>query len=105
MSDIIRIQMMGTFTIYINERKADRLVNKSPKGMALMQYLILNRMQSVPTYQILATLWDEEKSANPENALKTLVSRMRALLNQISPGLGKCIVSDRGAYHWKIFPE
>ena len=104
MSDIIRIQMMGTFTIYINEHKADRLVNKSPKGMALMQYLILNRTQSVPTYQILATLWDEEKSANPENALKTLVSRMRALLNQISPGLGKCIVSDRGAYHWENLP-
>lgn len=81
MSDMIRIQMMGTFTIYINEQKADRLVNKSRKGMALMQYLILNREQPVPNYRLLATLWDEEKSANPENALKTLVSRMRALLN------------------------
>lgn len=104
MSDMIRIQMMGTFTIYINEQKADRLVNKSRKGMALMQYLILNREQPVPNYRLLATLWDEEKSANPENALKTLVSRMRALLNQISPELGKCIVADRGAYHWENLP-
>ena len=42
MSDQIRIQMMGTFTIYINESQADHLVNKSRKGVALMQYLILN---------------------------------------------------------------
>ena len=44
------------------------------------------------------TLWSEDKSANPENALKTLVSRLRALLNQMSPGLGKCIVADRGYF-------
>lgn len=104
MSDIIRIQMMDTFTIYINEVRADQMVNKSKKGVALMQNLILNRGQAVPNYRLLATLWPDEKSANPENALKTLVSRMRALLNQISPDLGKCIVADRGAYHWECMP-
>ena len=104
MSDQIRIQMMDTFTIYINEAQADHMVNKSRKGVALMQYLILNREQPVPNYRLLATLWSEEKSVNPENALKTLVSRMRALLNQVSPGLGKSIVADRGAYHWELQP-
>ena len=104
MQDIIRIQLMNEFTVYINEEKADHLVNKSRKGVALMQYLILNQGQPVPNYRLLATLWDEEKSSNPENALKTLVSRMRALLNQVSPDLGKCIVADRGAYHWESLP-
>lgn len=104
MADIIRIQMMDEFTVYINEEKADHLVNKSRKGVALMQYLILHQGQPVPNYRLLVTLWDEEKSSNPENALKTLVSRMRALLNQVSPGLGKCIVADRGAYHWESLP-
>ena len=104
MQDIIRIQMMNEFTLYINEQKADHLVNKSRKGVALMQYLILHQGQPVPNYRLLATLWDEEKSSNPENALKTLVSRMRALLNQVSPNLGKCIVADRGAYHWQSLP-
>lgn len=104
MADTIRIQMMDEFTVYINEQKADHLVNKSRKGVALMQYLILNGGQPVPNYRLLVTLWDEEKSSNPENALKTLVSRLRALLNQLSPGLGKCIVADRGAYHWESLP-
>lgn len=104
MGDTIRIQMMNTFTIYINEIQADHMVNKSRKGVALMQYLILNREQPVPNQRLLAALWSEEKSANPENALKTLVSRLRALLNQLSPGLGQAIVADRNAYHWQLLP-
>lgn len=104
MSDIIRLQLMDNFAIYINEQKCDHMVNKSRKGLALMQCLILKRGQSVPNYRLLATFWPEEESSNPENALKTLVSRMRALLNQVSPGMGNCIVADRGAYHWECMP-
>ena len=29
---------------------------------------------------------------------------MRTLLNQVSPDMGQCIVSDRGAYHWECLP-
>lgn len=105
MSVKIRIQLMDTFTVYINEQKADHLISKTKKGVALMQYLILSQGQPIPNYRLLATLWSEERSTNPENALKTLVSRLRALLNQVSPGLGKCIVADRGAYHWENLPD
>ena len=101
MADTIRIQMMDHFLIFIDEKKTDHLATKSKKGAALIQYLILNEGAPVPNHQLLSTLWDEEKSTNPENALKTLVSRLRVLLNQIDPELGACIVSDRGAYHWE----
>lgn len=101
MAESIRIQMMDHFMIYIDEKKTDQLVNKSRKGAAFIQYLILNGGDSVPNYKLLSALWDEDKSSNPENALKTLVSRLRVLLNQIDEGLGNCIVADRGAYHWE----
>ena len=104
MADTIRIQMMDHFLIYIDEKKTDHLAAKSKKGAALVQYLILNEGEPVPNQKLLAALWDEEKSTNPENALKTLVSRLRVLLNQIDPALGPCVVSDRGAYHWQC-PE
>ncbi len=103
--DTIRIQLMDSFTVYINEKNAEYLSTKSRKGSAFMQYLILNRGQSVPNYRLLSTLWADEAGANPENALKTLVSRFRTLLNQVSPGLGQCIVADRGAYHWECLPD
>ena len=102
MQDTIRIQMMHTFMMYINERTADGLVQKSKKGVSLIQHLILYRGAPVPNQQLLETLWSDDDSSNPESALKTLVSRTRALLNQVSEGLGDCIVSDRGAYHWQL---
>ena len=105
MDTSIRIQLMNTFAIYIDTQEANQLLAKSRKGVALMQYLILNGGQSVPNYRILGTLWADDHSANPENALKTLVSRLRIILNQIYPGMGACIVADRGAYHWKSLPN
>ena len=104
MGDTVRIQMMGRFLIYINEQRMENPVSKSRKGTALMEYLILNRGQPVPNQQLLHELWGGHSVTNPENALKTLVSRMRMTLNQMSEGMGGCIVSDRGAYHWQSLP-
>lgn len=95
---------MGNFAVYIDETRCDDMLNKSHKGTALMQYLIINEEQPVPNQRLLATLWSDDKTGNPENALKTLVSRTRAMLNQISPGFGNCIVADRGAYRWENGP-
>ncbi len=96
--------MMGNFLIYINEQRVENPVSKSRKGTALVEYLVLHRGKPVPNQQLLSALWPEHSVTNPENALKTLVSRMRTLLNQMSAGLGACIVSDRGAYHWETLP-
>lgn len=104
MADRIHIQLMDNFAIYINEKQRDQMINKSRKGIALMQYLILNGGLPVSNHRLLNTFWSEEKSSNPENALKTLISRMRTMLNQFVDGLGNCIVADRGAYHWENMP-
>ena len=42
MSDIVRIQMMGSFLIYINEQRVENPVSKSRKGTALVEYLSEN---------------------------------------------------------------
>ena len=104
MGEMIRIQMMGNFTIFINEQQADHMVNKSRKGLALMQYLIMNRDARVSNRRLVTTFWPDEDVVNPESALKTLISRMRTLLNQVSAGLGSCIASERGAYYWRSLP-
>lgn len=104
MSETIRIQLMDTFAVYINEIRADQMADKTRKGIALMEALILSRGENVPNTRLMALLWPEEKSSNPENALKTLVSRVRALLGGVAPGLGKCIVAGRGAYSWVCMP-
>ena len=104
MADAIRIQMMNDFVIFVNERHAEHMVNKSRKGAALIQYLIVNGETPVSNSRLLSTFWSEERVTNPENALKTLISRVRTMLNELSPDLGSCIVADRGAYHWECHP-
>ena len=96
--------MMDTFTIYINESVAEHTFGRSRKGLALMQYLIVNMGQAVPRQRLLDVLWADEQGINPENALKTLISRMRVSLNSVSPDLGNCIVADRGGYRWQCVP-
>ncbi len=104
MDDVVRIQLMSNFLIYIDEQRVENPVAKSRKGAAMIEYLILHRGNSVPNQRLLRALWEEHRISNPENALKTLISRVRSMLNAMSPGLGNCIVSDRGAYHWQT-PE
>ena len=57
MADKIRIQMMNSFALYINEIKVDQLVDKSRKGVSLMQILIMNRGESVPNSKLMGALW------------------------------------------------
>ena len=104
MGETVRITMMGDFLIYIDEERVENPVSKSRKGTALVEYLVLHRGRPVPNQQLLHALWPEHSVTNPENALKTLVSRMRMLMNQMSDGLGNCVISDRGAYHWQSLP-
>lgn len=105
MADRIYIQMMDRFTIYVNDQQLNYPFNKSRKGTALITYLILNGGEPVSNQRLLAMFWPEESSSNPVSSLKTLVSRMRLMLNQIVDGLGNCIVAERGAYYWKMLPD
>ena len=98
----IRIRMMGEFSILINEQHEDKLLAKSRKGIAFVQYLILYHGKKVTNQKLMEVFWSDDSSVSPESSLKTLVSRVRSMLNQVSPGLGKCVVSDRGAYHWEV---
>ena len=105
MNNQIRIQIMDTFNIFINERQAENLAEHTRKGSNFLALLIMNEGSTVPNFKLLSTLWGDERSTNPENSLKTLVSRLRSMLNQMSPGFGKCIVADRGAYHFELLPN
>ena len=100
MEHSVRIQLMGNYLIFIDEQRVENPVARSRKGSALIALLILHRGEPVTNPQLFRKLWSDSAVTNPENALKTLVSRVRTMLNQMCDGLGQCLVSDRGAYHW-----
>ena len=104
MSRSVRIQLMGNLLITIDGKRVEDPVSRSRKGAALMAFLILRREQKTSNQVLIRALWPGGTSVSPSTALKTLISRMRAILNEMVEGMGNCIVSDRGAYHWENLP-
>ena len=105
MENPVNIRMMGLFTIEADGEVHEELMTKSRKGISLIQYLILERGRPVSSQRLIRELWADKRSENPEGALKTMVSRVRSALNEISPDLGMCIVSGQGNYRWQSLPH
>ena len=97
----VKIHMMGSFWLEAGGKSYDNLVGKTRRGVSLMQYLILERGRVVSAQRLIRELWSGRRSESPENALKTMVSRVRAMLNGICDGLGACIGFEAGGYCWK----
>lgn len=105
MDNRILIKMFGKFDVLVNGVSIEPQLNKTKKGQALLQYLLLHRNDAVPNFKLYEALWPNEESSNPENALKTLVSRLRSVLSDCDPRLAKSIVTKRGSYRWDSDPS
>jgi len=97
----ISVQLFRSFSIIYKEQDVLRQIGKSPKSISVLKYLIINYDKPVPASDLIEYFWDEEGGANPENALKTLISRLRKALSEKFPELRACIVSEQGTYQWK----
>lgn len=98
---MIHIRLLGGFHVDVDGRSVDSVLAKSPKGIVLMQYLMLHQGESVSTRRLMEIMWPDDTSASPEGALKTLVSRLRTILTQVSDQLARCLTTVRGGYRWK----
>ncbi len=101
----VQINLFGSFHVERDGKSVDEQLARSPKGMLLMQYLILAPRQTAEAKTLMQVMWPEENSTSPDTALKTLISRQRTLLREISPELAMCLVTVRGGYRWVCPPE
>ena len=96
----VRVFMLGGFEIVADGNEVIKNLGSSKKRIILLEYLLLNRDRALPLADLYEVLWPGENSTNPESALKTLVSRLRATLAGYTPLLADCIVTERGGYRW-----
>lgn len=101
----IRLRMLGSFHVDVDGKPMTDVLAHSPKGIQLMQYLILNRGHMETTQALTRAMWPDSDAVRPESALKTLISRLRTLLAQVSPALGACLKTVRGGYMWETQPN
>ncbi|HML47496.1 MAG TPA: BTAD domain-containing putative transcriptional regulator [Clostridia bacterium] len=98
----IRISLLCKLEVQINGKRVDGVFARSRNMCRLIAFLLLQKGESVPVTSLYEALWPGNEITNPENALKTLVSRTRALLVEVDPQLRQCIQARRGAYGWNM---
>lgn len=98
----LKIQMLGGFSLKLDDRELQDTDTRSKKVWVLLAYLIIHREQTATQRTLIDLLWgDEPESTNPENALRITMHRTRTLLEQLSPELGRGLILRRkGGYQW-----
>jgi len=93
--------MLGHFDLCVDGRSVLGYLGNSSKTITLLQYLILNRDSVIPCHKLIELFWEGDEIANPENALRTMISRLRSSLAKVDPDLSECLLSENGGYMWR----
>lgn len=98
----LKVWMLGEFSITMGDARIDDSGNRSRKVWLLLAYMIYNRNRPVTQEELIGLLWGEDTgSTNPVNALKTMLHRVRTMLNQLDPTAGHSLIVRRGgSYAW-----
>ncbi len=98
----IDIRMFGEFSLQADDVRITDSNKRSKKMWSLLAFLICNRENSVSQKKLIDLFYGEESdSANPENALRITLHRLRAELDQLWPGAGKELICYKGGnYCW-----
>jgi DNA-binding SARP family transcriptional activator len=106
-NDNLRVRMLGEFSLSIGQHEITDRDNRSRKSWLLLAYLIYCRSRAVTPDELVELLWsNDETSANPLNALKTMLHRVRASLDQLGDEMGHVLIlRKKGTYFWNnTFP-
>lgn len=99
-TQIIHVTMLGGFTLTMGDKILSDNDNRSRKAWNLLGYLIVNRRGDLSINELYNAVWQEGTQENPYGALKTLVFRVRKMMEQVGLPAQNMILSQRGTYVW-----
>ncbi|WP_026892762.1 MULTISPECIES: BTAD domain-containing putative transcriptional regulator [Lacrimispora] len=97
---VIYVNMLGGFSISIGDKAIVDQNNQAKKPWSLLEYLITFRGRDIPVEELIDLFWKDEGSNNPAGALKTLMFRVRKLLEPLGYPTQELIFQNRKAYGW-----
>lgn len=96
----VYITMLGKFQITIGDKTISDQDNTLKKPFLLLQYLIANRKKNIQQNDIIEALWPHEEIKNPVASLKTLIYRVRKVLEEFHLSEVEFIIQSGGTYRW-----
>lgn len=97
---IIYVNMLGGFSISIGDKIIIDQNNQAKKPWSLLEYLIIFRDRDIPVEELMDLFWKDDASNNPAGALKTLMFRVRKLLEPLGYPTHELVVQNRKTYGW-----
>lgn len=98
---LLSVSALGGCSISYGSKSLDLKSVGSKSIWTLLQYLIRHRSRAVTNTELIELLYPEDRSDQPQSALKTLVHRTREKLGQLGYLDGKEILCQRsGGYFW-----
>ena len=98
----LQMQMLGQFTLRYGDRTISDSDDRSRRVWSLLAYMLYNHGRSFAQEELIHLYWsNNEKSADPGNALKSIFHRIRTALDKLQPGLGRLLIRRKaGRYFW-----
>ena len=96
----VQVTTLGGFRLQVDQQVLSDEINRSQKLWNVLCYLIVHRDRNVPQSELIELFWGEEHRSPPSNALKTLLYRVRSLLEPLFPDGPEPILSQRVSYSW-----
>lgn len=98
----LQVQMLGQFTLRYGDRTISDSDDRSRRVWSLLAYMLYNHGRSFAQEELIHLYWsNNEKSADPRNALKSIFHRIRTALDKLQPGLGRLLIRRKaGRYFW-----
>lgn len=98
----LQVQLLGQFTLRYGDRTISDSDDRSRRVWSLLAYMLYNHGRSFAQEELIHLYWsNNEKSADPGNALKSIFHRIRTALDKLQPGLGRLLIRRKaGRYFW-----
>ena len=99
--DLLQIKTFGGFSMSYGENTISDQDNRSKKLWTILEYIIAFHDRNIPKATVIDLIWNEESiSDDPENALKTALHRIRAMLSGLELPEKKAIIHKQGTFSW-----
>lgn len=98
---VLQIRMLGGCSLTCGDKTIGDANYHLKKPWMLLAYLITFRSREVPVEELINLLYPGEQGTRPTGALKTLVYRVRELLEELElPDSRELLLVNRGSYAW-----
>ena len=98
---VLKIRMLGGCSLTYGDKSIGDVNYHLKKPWMLLAYLIVFRNRAVSVEELINLLYPGEQGKSPQGALKTLVYRVRSMLDELGlPDSRELILVTRGSYAW-----